>query len=99
MDSSNLVGKKVKLHISKITSPNAIGIITKETPKTLTVKVIKRTFEKKVNKSFPNFKWTKAQKEWWKDYVGFELKFWKDTMLEFGSSKNWNSWSINHIID
>lgn len=93
-----LLNKKVKLHFSTITTPNAIGIIINETPKTLTVKVTERTFEPKTNDRFPNRKWTDGQIEWFAEHIGFELKFWKDTMIEFGGKNKWQHWSINHII-
>ena len=93
----NLTGKKIKLNFSTITSPNAIGLITKETPKTLTIKIIERTFEEKTNATFPNSKWSDGDKEHFSTCVGFERKFWKETGLEFGA--NWQSWSIGDLID
>jgi hypothetical protein len=96
-NTTNLVGKKIKLKFSLITSPNAIGLITKETPKTLTIKIIERTFEEKTNKTFPKSKWSDGDIEHFSERVGFERKFWKKTGLEF--SADWGNWSIGDLIE
>ncbi len=95
----NLVGKNCVLHFSLITSPNAIGEIVKETPKTLTVRFTKRTFEEKTSSAFPNKKWSDSDKERFIDCIGFERKFWKETMFEFGSKESFGNWSIFEILN
>lgn len=92
---NSLINKKVKLHYCYITSPNAIGVVVKESPKTLTVKIVERTFEEKSNEAFPNQKWDAEHIEWFKVHIEFELKFWKKTMLSFGDG----DWLIHEILE
>lgn len=78
--------KKVKICTPYITTPNQKGIILRETPKMIIVKVTGKTFESKSSNTLTS-KFNKAQKDWHMEgFEPFDKRFWKDTLLEVGGT-------------
>lgn len=76
--------KQIKIGQPFITQPNEIGEIIKETPKTIIIKILKRTFESKTSGTGITHNFTKGEREWFGGECNFTRKFWKETGKEIG---------------
>jgi hypothetical protein len=75
---------QIKITQPFITQPDEIGEIIRETPKTIIVKIIKRTFESNTSGTGRTYKFSKGDKEWFGGELNFTRKFWKETGKEIG---------------
>lgn len=75
--------KTFKIGMPRITQPNMVGELVRETPKMLVIKITKRTFETKSSRTLTH-KFTKSDRKWYGDKCGFERRFWKENGKEVG---------------
>jgi hypothetical protein len=67
------------------------GHIVHETPKQVSVLVTKRIFKPKSSATLTHA-FSKGQREWFNECLGFTNKFWKETGKEIGG----DCWIIDH---
>jgi hypothetical protein len=79
--------KAIKINTPTIMTPNWIGEIIGETPKTITIKISKGIFTPKTSGTGLKHSFNTEKKEWFNQSIGREIKFWKKDGKEIGGDR------------